>query len=158
MLDINLIRAQPDLVKQAVQNRQDPGLVATVDAVLAQDARRRDLLKEVEALKAERNRVSKEIGRMKDPAERQAKIDEQKGLGDKIAALDAEVRQVDETLLGLVSTLPNVPDARTPLGQSEADNVVLRTVGTPKTFDFTPVPHWDLGTRLASLISSAGSS
>jgi seryl-tRNA synthetase len=148
MLDINLIRTQPDLVKQAVQNRQDPGLVATVDAVLAQDARRRELLKEVEALKAERNKVSKDIGRMKDPIERQAKIDEQKGLGEKIAALDAEVRQVDDKLLELVSTLPNVPDPRTPLGQSDADNVVLRTVGTPKTLDFTPAPHWDLGPRL----------
>jgi seryl-tRNA synthetase len=148
MLDINLIRTQPDLVKQAVQNRQDASLVVTVEAVLAQDARRRELLREVEALKAARNKVSKEIGRMKDPAERQAKIDEQKGLGDKIAALDAEVRQVDETLLGLVSSLPNVPDARTPVGQSDADNVVLKTVGAPKEFDFTPVPHWDLGPRL----------
>jgi seryl-tRNA synthetase len=148
MLDINLIRTQPDLVKQAVQNRQDAGLVATVDAVLAQDGRRRELLKEVEALKAERNRVSKEIGRMKEPAERQAKIDEQKGLGDKISALDAEVRRVDEELLALVSSLPNVPDARTPVGQSEADNIVLRTVGEPRGFDFTPAPHWDLGPRL----------
>jgi len=148
MLDINLIRTQPDLVKQAVQNRQEGGLVSTVDAVLVQDARRRELLKEVEALKAARNKVSKEIGRMKDPAERQAKIDEQKGLGDKIAELDAEVRQADEALSALVSSLPNVPDARTPVGQSETDNMVLKTVGEPKTFDFAPVPHWDLGPRL----------
>jgi seryl-tRNA synthetase len=148
MLDINLIRTQPELVKQAVQNRQDAGLVATVEAVLAQDARRRELLKEVEALKAARNAVSKEIGRMKDPAERQAKINEQKGLGDKIAALDADVREADEKLLALVSILPNLPDARTPLGQSEADNVVLKTVGAPRTLAFTPAPHWDLGPRL----------
>ncbi len=148
MLDINLIRNQPDLVKQAMQNRQEGGLVSTVDAVLVQDARRRELLKEVEALKAARNKVSKEIGRMKDPAERQAKIDEQKGLGDKIAELDDEVRQADEALTALVSSLPNVPDARTPVGQSEADNVVLKTVGQAKTFDFAPVPHWDLGPRL----------
>jgi seryl-tRNA synthetase len=148
MIDINLIRTQPELVKQAVQNRQDAGLSATIDEVLTQDARRRELLKEVEALKAARNAVSKEIGRMKDPAARQTKIDEQKGIGEKIAALDAGVREVDEKLLALVGVLPNVPDARTPLGQSEADNVVLRTMGTPKAFDFAPVPHWDLGPRL----------
>jgi seryl-tRNA synthetase len=148
MLDINLIRTQPDLVKQAVQNRQDAALVATVDEALAQDARRRELLKQVETLKAERNTVSKAIGRMKDPVERQAKIDEQKGLGDQIAALDAEVRGVEERLTALVSVLPNIPDARTPLGKSDEENVVLRTEGQPKTFDFTPQPHWDLGPKL----------
>jgi seryl-tRNA synthetase len=148
MLDINLIRTQPDLVKQAMQNRQDAALVATVDEALAQDARRRELLKQVETLKAERNAVRKAIGRMKDPAERQAKIDEQKGMGDRIAALDAEVRAVEEKLTLVVSALPNLPDARTPLGKREEDNVVLRTVGEPKAFDFTPLPHWDLGPRL----------
>jgi len=73
MLDINIIRTQPDLVKQAVANRQSPELAATVDEALAVDARRRELLKEVEALKAERNAVSKEIGRMKDAAAREAR-------------------------------------------------------------------------------------
>ena len=148
MLDINLIRTQPDLVKQAVQDRQDPALVATIDEALAQDVRRRELLKQVETLKADRNAVSKAIGKMKDPAERQAKIDEQKGLGDRIAALDAEVRQVEEKLTALVSVLPNLPDERTPLGKSEDENIVLRTIGEPKQFDFTPLPHWDLGPKL----------
>lgn len=148
MLDINLIRTQPELVKQAVTNRQNPELTNTVDETLALDAKRRELLKEVETLKAQRNAVSKEIGKMKDPAAREAKIAEQKGVGDKIATLDDEVRRVDEALQDKLSTLPNLPDARTPVGATEDENVVLRTVGEPKTFDFAPQAHWDLGPKL----------
>jgi seryl-tRNA synthetase len=148
MLDINLIRAQPDLVKQAVQNRQEPHLAAAVDDALRLDLQRRDALRQVETLKAERNRVSKEIGKMKDASARQAKIDEQKGLGDQIGALDAEVRAVEEKLTALVSGFPNLPDARTPPGKNDEENVVLRTVGEPKEFPFAPRPHWDLGPSL----------
>jgi seryl-tRNA synthetase len=148
MLDINLVRTQPDLVKQAVANRRNSELVATVDEALALDARRRELLKEVETLKAERNAVSKEIGKMKEAAAREAKIAEQKGLGDKIAVLDDQVRGVDEKLTALLSAIPNVPDARTPVGKTEDENVVLKTVGEPKKFDFTPQAHWDLGPKL----------
>ncbi len=148
MLDINLIRNQPDLIKQAVTNRQNPELTTTVDEALALDAKRRELLKEVETLKAQRNTVSKEIGKMKDPAVREAKIAEQKGVGYKIAVLDNEVRRVDEALQDKLSVLPNLPEARTPIGATEDENVVLRTVGEPKTFDFTPQAHWDLGPKL----------
>src|SRR5262245_33225209 len=104
MLDINLIRTQPEAIKQAVANRQNPELSATVDEALALDLRRRELLKQVETLKAARNAVSKEIGKMKDAAAREAKIAEQKGVGDRIAALDEEVRQTDETLQEKLST------------------------------------------------------
>jgi seryl-tRNA synthetase len=148
MLDINLIRTQPDLVKQGVINRQEPALTATVDEVLALDARRRELLKEVESLKAKRNAVSKEIGQMKDAAAREAKIAQQKGLGDRIAALDAQVREVETKLDELMNLLPNVPDARTQPGRSDDDDALLKTVGEPKTFGFTPLAHWDIGPRL----------
>src|SRR5215472_17882239 len=142
MLDLNLLRNDPETVKAAVRARQTPELVATVDQVLALDSRRRELLKEVEALKAERNTASKAISRLKDPGEREARIAEQKGMGERIAGLDDEVRQVDEQLQSAMSTLPNLPDPRTPFGISEDDNVVLRTVGEPKQFDFTPQAHW----------------
>lgn len=148
MLDLNLIRTQPDLVKQAVANRQNPELTATVDEALALDAKRRELLKAVEALKAERNAVSKEIGKMKDPAAREAKIAEQKGVGDKITALDDEVRQVDEALQEKLSTLPNVPEARTPIGATEDDNVILRVVEGEREAPANPQAHWDLGPKL----------
>jgi seryl-tRNA synthetase len=148
MLDLNLIRTQPDAVKQAVRARQDPALAATVDGILALDQQRRDLLKEVEALKAERNTVSKEIGRMKDAAAREAKIAEQRVVNERIDALDKQVAEVDARLFDALSVLPNVPDPRTPEGASEDDNVILKTVGEPKQFDFTPLPHWELGPRL----------
>jgi seryl-tRNA synthetase len=148
MLDLTLLRTQPDLVKQAVTQRQNPELIAVVDDVLALDVKRRELLKEVETLKAERNAASKAIGKMKDAAEREAKIAEQKGLGDKITALDADVRQVDADLDAKLSALPNIPDPRAPIGTTEEDNVVLKTVGAPKQFDFAPKPHWDLGPAL----------
>ena len=151
MLDINLIRNQPDVVKQAMRDRQNPELVDVVDQALALDVRRRDSLKEVEALKAQRNTVSKEIGRMKDAAEREAKIIEQRTVNERIAALDADVRQIEADLEAAVSALPNLPDPRTPVGTTEDDNVVLRTVGEPKQFDFTPQAHWDLGPKLGIL-------
>ncbi len=146
MIDINLIREKPELVRNAMLARQmDP---APVDQVLALDERRRAIIQEVEALKAERNAVSKEIGRMKDPAERQAKIDAMRTVGDRIAALDEILRQVEEALNGELATVPNIPDPSTPPGKSEDENVVLRQAGAIPEFDFEPKPHWDLGPAL----------
>lgn len=146
MLDINLIREQPDLVRQALQHRQShPGVV---DEVLELDAKRRRLLTEVEAMKAERNTVSREIGRSKDSNERQAKIDAMRQLGEQIAALDEQVRQVETELQALVAIIPNIPDPSTPLGKSEADNVCIKTAGEIPQLDFEPQPHWDLGAKL----------
>ncbi len=146
MLDINLIREKPDAVRTALQNRQMDAEV--VDAILRLDEKRRALLMKAESLKAERNTVSKEIGRMKDAAERQSKIEAMRQVGDQIAGLDKELAGVDAELQALAATIPNIPDARTPIGKDESDNVVLRTIGQPRTFDFTPKPHWDLGPAL----------
>src|SRR5512147_3259560 len=110
MLDINIIREDPEREL---------------------DERRRGLIQQVEALKAERNAVSKEIGRMKDPAERQAKIDAMRQVGDRISALDEELRQVENDLTLTVAMLPNFPDPRVPYGKDDSENVVLRTCGEP---------------------------
>ena len=143
MFDINLIRENPEIVRKGLQDRQmDP---KPVDDVLALDVQRRALLAEVEIMKAERNAVSKEIGKMKEPGERQVKIDAMRDLGDKIAALDEQVRKVDGDLQNLLATIPNLPSPQTPYGVSEADNQVVRQSGPVKEFDFTPLPHWDLG-------------
>jgi len=149
MLDINIIRDKPELVRQALLDRQmdaDP-----VDRVLALDEQRRSLIVQTEQLKAERNTVSKEIGQMKDPAVRQAKIDAMRQVGDRISLLDEQLRGVDEQLTDTVSRIPNLPDARTPYGKSEDDNVVLRTIGDLPHFDFEPKPHWELGPQLGIL-------
>lgn len=149
MFDINLIREQPDLVRKALRNRQaDPALV---DQVLELDLERRAALGKVEALKAERNAVSKEIGKMKDPGERQAKIEQMRAVGDQIAVLDERVREIDEALQACIATIPNLPLEDTPIGKDEHDNVVVRTVGEPRKFDFPALPHWDLGPNLGIL-------
>ena len=96
MLDINLLRDKPEIVREALRVRQMETTI--VDRVLQFDQERRGLLSQVEVMKAERNAVSKEIGRMKEPAERQAKIDAMRVLGDTIASLDEKVREVDNQL------------------------------------------------------------
>lgn len=149
MLDINLIREKPELVRTALSNRQmDP---SPVDSVLRLDETRRNLLTEVEKLKAERNIVSKEIGQMKDAASRQLKIEAMRVVGAKIDELDKEIGSVDSQLGEVTSAIPNIPDPQTPVGKGENENVVLRTVGEPKKFGFVPKPHWDLGPALGIL-------
>jgi seryl-tRNA synthetase len=146
MLDINLIREKPDLVREALRKRQlDP---EPVDQVLELDEQRRDLIQQVEGLKAERNLVSKEIGKMKDQSERQAKIDQMRGVGERIDALDNNLREVEDQLEALMSEIPNIPDPDVPLGTDESQNVIIKTVGELPEYDFEPQPHWDLGPAL----------
>ncbi|RME08811.1 MAG: serine--tRNA ligase [Anaerolineae bacterium] len=149
MLDINLFRQQPDVVREALRKRQmDP---SPVDQVIALDEQRRALIQQVEELKAERNRVSKEIGRMKDAAERQTKIEAMRAVGDRISEMDERLRAVESELHDLMATFPNIPDERVPYGVDESDNVVLETVGELPQFDFEPRPHWELGPALGIL-------
>ncbi len=146
MLDINIIRENPELVRQNLRARQleaDP-----VDAVLELDEQRRSLIQEVEGLKTERNAVSKEIARMQDAVERQAKIEAMRQVGDKISALDDRLRQIEARLEENLAIIPNIPDERTPFGETEDDNVIVRYIGEKPKFDFEPKAHWDLGTEL----------
>src|SRR3954453_727253 len=96
MLDIKLIREQPDFVKAGIARRGDDPTI--IDQILALDERRRALLSQVETLKATRNAVSKEISKMQDATAREAKIAEMRGVGDQIAALDREVAEVEGDL------------------------------------------------------------
>ncbi len=149
MLDIALIREQPELVKAALLSRnEDP---AHVDIILALDARRRKLLREVEALRAERNHVSKEISRLKDKVERERLITEMRQVGDLISDLEARLREVEPDLKAAMLALPNPPHASVPVGPDETHNPVLREQGEPRKFDFEPVAHWDLGPELGIL-------
>ena len=149
MLDLNLIREKPDLVRTSLKNRQIDA--SPVDDILRLDEKRRTLLTQVEALKAERNAVSKEIGKLKDAAEREKKIAAMREVGGQITALDKEIAEVEAELNGLTAALPNIPDERTPIGASEDENIVLRTVGQLPEFDFEPKPHWELGPALGIL-------
>jgi len=148
MHDIQKIRETPDEVKAGLARR---GLDAPVDQIAALDADRRSTLTEVENLKAERNVVSKEIGRMKDPKERQAKIDAMRALGSRVDELDQKVTGIEAELFTILSEIPNIPDPTVPDGPDESANRVVRTVGEKPQYNFKPQPHWDLGPQLGIL-------
>lgn len=146
MLDIKLIREQPDFVKERIASRgDDPALV---DAVLRLDARRRELVYAVEQLKAAKNAASKEIGKIKAKAEREQRIAALRAQDDRIPELDRQIDVVEAEFNQVMLTLPNLPHPGVPIGASEHDNVVVRTEGQPRAFEFTPKPHWDLGEEL----------
>jgi seryl-tRNA synthetase len=145
MLDINLIRERPDVVKAAMA---DLHAEAPIDEILVLDVRRRELLTEVEALRAERNVVSKEIGRMKDREARQTRIERMRHVGERIKALETDLKGVEDDLYDAMLQVPNLPGPGVPVGADEGENVVVWTRGELRAFDFEPLPHWDLGPML----------
>ncbi|MCL6511548.1 MAG: serine--tRNA ligase [Anaerolineae bacterium] len=147
MLDINLIRKEPEVVRRAMVNRgNDP---TPVDEILALDVQRREILARAEQLRATRNAVSKEIGRMRDDAEREEKKAEMRRVGDEIALLEAELNKIEAQLDELTAALPNVPDPRAPVGPDEAHNVIVRVEeGSLPKPDFPQKPHWEIGEAL----------
>jgi len=146
MLDIKLIRERPDFVKAELgKTGVDP---AEIDRVLEADARRRKLQFELDELRARRTRESKELGKAS-AEEREKKRAEMRALGDQIAAGERDLAELERQCSGLMLTIRNLPRPYVTVGKSEADNRVIKTVGTPQQFtSFKPVPHWDLATRL----------
>jgi seryl-tRNA synthetase len=145
MLDLRVIREEPERVKAAVATTFTE---APIDDILTLDARRRSLLTEVESLKAELNAGSRRVGRTKDAAERESLIAQMRELGDRIAALDEEVSGVDAQLHGLMLRVPNLPLPHVPVAADESGNVVVAEHGTKREFDFAPKPHWELAENL----------
>ena len=148
MHDIQDIRTRPDEVRRALARR---GIEPPIESLLALDADRRALLAQVEQLKAERNRVSKDISQMKDAGDREVRIREMRAIGQHIEVLDAGVQEKEGALTELMRGLPNLPDADVPDGPDETHNLVVQTVGELPRFDFEPRPHWDLGPALGIL-------
>ena len=133
----------PELVRDAMGRR---GEEVPIDRVLELDAQRRSAIAEADGLRARRNEVSRKLGKMKErPPEL---IEEMRGVGDRIRVLEEEIRALEESISSLLLTVPNIPRDDVPLGQDEAGNVVVRTVGEPSPFSFEPLPHWELGERL----------
>jgi seryl-tRNA synthetase len=146
MLDLKLIRSDPERVKTALERR---GAGGEVDELIVLDERRRALLPEVEEAQAQRNRVSKQIGEVKreggDASEQMAAVAD---LKQRIEAGKEELETVELAIRHIALSLPNMPDPDAPDGMTEEDGVVLREVGTPPSFDFEPRDHLDIGTAL----------
>jgi seryl-tRNA synthetase len=147
MLDLVMLREHPDDVKAAMKKLYAE---APIDDILALDVRRRSLLADVEKLKAQRNAVSKEIGKMKDVAGREEKIAEMRAVGDQIDALDAQVKDTEARLNELMLTVPNLPDDDVPVAPDETHNVVTAQEGKATREDWQ-LAHWDLGPMLGIL-------
>ncbi|HTQ50630.1 MAG TPA: serine--tRNA ligase [Candidatus Acidoferrales bacterium] len=146
MLDIKLIREKPDFVRARLATR-GAGDEAKIDELLKLDEQRRKMLVEVETLKAQRNRVSKEIGALmgqKKTAEAEAKKAETRDLGDRIAALDSNAAQVETERDTLMLQLPNLPHESVKVGKTAEDNPVIRVHGEKANFAFQPKSHIEL--------------
>ena len=143
MLSIELVRSSPDAVREALERR---GEHAPLDAIAALDAERRALLTELEGLRAERNRVSREMGRSSERPP--GLVEEMRRAGDRIRSLEERVKDVEASLESELAALPNLPLPHVPDGTDETANAIVDTWGAPRSYDFTPLPHWELGERL----------
>ena len=151
------LRSEPDTVKSALARRGTEGLVEVIDEILGLDGRRRVALSEANELKARRNEVSKEIGRIKrDGGEADEMIGEMREVGARISEIDEQVGRADEEIRELMLLTPNLPLDEVPTGGVE-HNEIVRVVGSRKEFDFEPKPHWDLGSTLGLLDLERGS-
>ena len=146
MLDVKLIRQNPEMVREALQKR---GLKIELEEFLELDKKRRETLTRVEQMKNRKNVVSEEIAKMKLAGKDTEKIVvEMKELAARIKELDEEVREAEEKMKEIVLRIPNLPHESVPFGRSQEENVVVRRWGTPKEFDFPVKPHWEIGERL----------
>jgi len=143
MLDIKLIRDNPDLIREALQKRGDS---APLDEIIKLDEQHRQLLRQVETLRAQRNEVSKQLGKMTEKPPQL--IADMRQIGGRIKSLETEVGQIETGLEDHLLRLPNIPAADVPVGKDERDNVVIHSWGKQRDFSFTPLPHWQLGERL----------
>jgi len=143
MIDIRLIRENPDLVRRELEKRGD---TFALDEILELDVRYRGFLRHSEELRAQHNETSKQLGMKKEKPP--GLIAEMRLVGEQISALQQQTREARAALDALLLELPNMPHSGVPVGRSESDNVVVRTWGTPKEFAFEPLPHWELGEKL----------
>jgi seryl-tRNA synthetase len=152
MLSMQFIRENPALVREALGKRQSS---EDIDDILAFDERRRSLLTEVEALRARRNEVSREIGKT---GERPPQlIEEMRQIGERIKGVDEQLKEIEEQLNDLLLRVPNIPHPSVPTGKDESGNIEVRSWGEARKLDFTPKPHWELGESLGIIDFERGS-
>ncbi|MGH9407740.1 MAG: serine--tRNA ligase [Terriglobia bacterium] len=149
MLDLGFVRNNLDLVRQRLNDRGAPALLVDFESA---DRERRRLLSEVDALKARRNRVSDEVGALKrQQQDASALIEEMRQVGAQIAEIDQKAKAGDEKLRDILARIPNLPHESVPVGKDAGSNREIRRWGEPRTFDFEPKAHWELGPALGIL-------
>ena len=147
MLDIRLIRENPELVRQALEKRGESlDSIGAVASILEIDERYRSLLRRTEELRAKHNEISKQLGKSKEKLPQF--ITQMRQLGEQISSLQQQTKEAKGVLDSLLLELPNMPHPGVPVGRSEDDNVVVRSWGEPKELAFKPLPHWELGENL----------
>jgi seryl-tRNA synthetase len=149
MLDLKFVRDNLAVVEQALKNRN---ALVDLSEFIGLDKKRRELLVEVEALKSRRNTVSQEVSRLKkEKQDAEALIVEMRGVGDRISAMDAEVKAIEGKLTAILTYIPNVPHSSVPVGADEESNPEVRRWGEPRKFDAEPLAHWEIGEKLGIL-------
>lgn len=151
MLDIKLIRENPDLVKRAMKTR-NKDMDALVDEILAIDARRRELSAKRDQLKARQNAAGKMIPQLKKEGKDTSELmAEMNAVKDAIKADDEELTALENKQKSIMYEFPNIPSETTPIGKDDSENVEIRRWGEPRKFDFEAEAHWDIGARLGIL-------
>lgn len=148
MLDIKVIRDNPERVKTAVRNR-NMNLDDKIDEVLKIDEMRRELMGQAESMKSEQNSINKDIPRLKksgeDITELMAKM---KDMSQKISEYNSKISELEKGQREILLSIPNIPHESVPVGKDDTENREIRKVGTPRKFEFTPKAHWDIGKEL----------
>ncbi|ADY54390.1 seryl-tRNA synthetase [Syntrophobotulus glycolicus DSM 8271] len=146
MLDLKLVRSNPERVKEALNHRNSD---INLDDFLKLDEERRKILADVEKMKARRNKVSEEVGKLKKAGENADQlVTEMREEGERIKALESDLNTIDRQMTEILYVIPNIPHSTVPVGKDEHDNIELRKWGTPKKFEFEPKAHFELGENL----------
>ena len=146
MLDIKVLRTQPDKIREALKKRNND---LDISPAIELDVKRREILSEVEQKKATQNEINKKIPAMKKAGEDTTEIfTEMRELGASVKELDERVREIDEELKNFMLRIPNMPNDSVPVGEDDTENVEIRKWGEPRSFDFEAKAHWDIGTDL----------
>ncbi len=150
MIDIKILRNEPEKLVEALKRRKDTKV--DIDGLLEYDKKRREILYQVEQMKSKQNAISKQIPVLKKEGKDTAPIfAEMKVLSDDIKKYDDEIRELDAKIEEIMYTIPNFPNPTVPDGDTDADNVEVRRFMEPTKFDFEPKAHWDLGEELGIL-------
>ena len=153
MLDLRQIRDEPDLVRARLRVRGREEYTAAVDRLLELDGQRRSLISEVDGLRARRNEVSPQVGRLKQAGQHEQAeplILEMRSLGERMSTQESRLAEIENLLRDLLLNIPNLPEEQVPAGGEEA-NEVVREWGEEREHDFAPQPHWELGEQLGIL-------